>query len=104
MNKRQAKKQFKKRYGVNPNQMAIQLTSGLNELTTTVIPRCVEALAAVLDDIVAFLRSDIFREMVVKREWSLKTLELAREHFGIEEVTKNKEGADDAETVHNEQV
>ena len=91
MNKRQAKKQFKKRYGVNPNQMTIQLTSGLNELTTTVIPRYVEALAAVIDDIVAFLRSDIFHEMVVEMEWRLKTRELARKHFGIEEVTKNKE-------------
>ena len=92
MNKRQAKKQFKKRYGMTPDQMIVQLADALAEVTCNVIPEVVKALAAGLDAITEFLRSDAFREMVAERARRIEeTPELVKEHFYIEEVTKNKE-------------
>lgn len=89
MNKRQAKKQFKKIYGCNPNQLA----KGLDEFTKD-IPHTVDILCKGIADFMKqcaeYIQSDEFRQVYLKAvEYSQKnnvTIEQAITEQAIKEL------------------
>ena len=87
MNKRQAKKQFKKLYGCNPNQ----LMKRLDECTKDIIPHTVDILckgiADFLKQCVEYIQSDEFRQVY------LNVVEYSQEHnITIEQAIEELKG------------
>ena len=62
MNKRQAKKQFKKIYGCNPNQLAKRLDEVAKDIPHTVDILC-KGLTDFLKQCVEYIHSDEFRQV-----------------------------------------
>ena len=86
MNKRQAKKQFKKFYGCNPNQ----LEKGLDEFTKN-IPDAVNVLCKGISDFIKhcaeYIQSDEFRQVYSK------VIEYSQEHnITIEQAIEELKG------------
>ena len=86
MNKRQAKKQFKKFYGCNPNQLA----KGLDEFSEN-IPHTVDILCKGIADFckqcVEYIQSDEFRQVY------LNVVEYSQEHnITIEQAIEELKG------------
>ncbi len=73
MNKRQAKKQFKKKYGVNPNQYANELSEALKNLDMEAITKSVcEGIKRTVEEFADFMEkapqliADALEEVIAK--------------------------------------
>lgn len=86
MNKRQAKKQFKKLYGCNPNQLAKRLDEVAKDIPNTVNILC-EGIKDFLKQCVEYIQSDEFRQVYSK------VVEYSQEHnITIEQAIEELKG------------
>lgn len=73
MNKRQAKKQFKKIYGCNPNQLAKDLDESVKDIPHTVDILC-KGIADFMKQCIEYIQSDEFAHLYSK------VIEYSQEH------------------------
>lgn len=86
MNKRQAKKQFKRLYGCNPNQLAKVLDEFAKDIPHTVDILC-EGIADFLKQCVEYIKSDEFIHIYSK------VVEYSQEHnITIEQAIEELKG------------
>lgn len=76
MNKRQAKKQFKKKYGMNPNDYYLicnmdviaenvrKLFDDIVEIMPDILSQMCESINYILDDVNKFVQSDEFKKII----------------------------------------
>lgn len=86
MNKRQAKKQFKKLYGCNPNQLAKGLDEFVKHIPNTVDILC-KGIADFMKQCAEYIQSDEFKQVYSK------VVEYSQEHnITIEQAIEELKG------------